>query len=215
MMKSLYSHSVFGVIVFLLSFGTSYAYGHTSIDIDKYEIQVGWEIEPPIVGIKNNIVLKITEPGETQGSYKGVTNAFKDVNPTVYFGGASKKIDVNSDPRPGYYFSPIIPTKTGTYMMELKGNLRGTPIDVKISVEDVEPTAVLDFPSKTSSYDNELGSLQNSIKYIQNDIRTIKSNPNTTTIDGNTGFTNGFSILAISLSVSAIMIGIISMLKQN
>ena len=30
-----------------------------------------------------------------------------------------KGISINSDPRPGY-FSPIIPTKTGTYQVELK-----------------------------------------------------------------------------------------------
>ena len=41
------------------------------------------------------------------------------------YGGASKKIDINSDPRPGYYFSPIIPTKTGSYMVELKGEING------------------------------------------------------------------------------------------
>ena len=31
-------------------------------------------------------------------------------------------------------------------MIELKGEISGTPIDIKIPVEDVEPTAVLDFP---------------------------------------------------------------------
>ena len=58
-------------------------------------------------------VLKIIERGENEGTFTGITSAFKSVDATVaLYGGASKKIDVNSDPRPGYYFSPIIPTKT-------------------------------------------------------------------------------------------------------
>ena len=107
------------------------SFAHTTVHVEPYEIEVGWGIEPPIVGIRNDLVLKITEPGDTEGSFKGVTSVFKGVDATVLFGGASKKIDINSDVRPGYYFSPIIPTKTGTYMVELKGELRGTPIDLK------------------------------------------------------------------------------------
>ena len=62
------------------------------------------------------------------------------------FGGASKELPLIPDPTFGYYFSPIIPTSTGTYMVELKGEIRGVPVDVKIPIEDVEPTAILDFP---------------------------------------------------------------------
>ena len=93
---------------------------------------------------------KIIERGENQGAYMGITSAFKNVDATIIFGGASKEIQINSDPRPGYYFSPIIPTKTGTYQVELKGDLNGTVVDVKIPVEDVEPTAILDFPPTSS-----------------------------------------------------------------
>ena len=102
------------------------SFAHTSVDVGTYKIEVGWGIEPPVVGIRNDIVLKITESGDTEGSYKGVTSVFKNLEATVMYGGATKKIDINSDPRPGYYFSPIIPTKTGSYIMDLKGEISGT-----------------------------------------------------------------------------------------
>ena len=35
-------------------------------------------------------------------------------------------------------------------MVELKGEIRGVPVDVKIPIEDVEPTAILDFPPSSS-----------------------------------------------------------------
>ena len=108
------------------------SFAHTTVHVEQYEIEAGWGIEPPIVGIRNDIVFKIIERGENEGTYSGITSAFKGVDTTVMFGGATKKIDINSDPRPGYYFSPIIPTKTGTYQVELKGEIRGVPVDIKI-----------------------------------------------------------------------------------
>ena len=68
------------------------------------------------------------------------------------YGGATKKIDINSDPRPGYYFSPIIPTKTGSYFLDLKGEINGIPVDVQIPIEDVESTSVLDFPQSAECH---------------------------------------------------------------
>ena len=62
-------------------------------------------------------------------------------------GGVTKVLDINSDPRPGNYFSKIIPTKTGSLVIELKGEINGVPVDVEIPIEDVETTAVLDFPA--------------------------------------------------------------------
>ena len=87
------------IIGILLSFGfTSQAFAHTTVEVDPYKIEVGWGLEPPIVGIRNDFVFKITEPEDTPGSYKGVTNAFKSVEATALFGGISKKIDINSNP---------------------------------------------------------------------------------------------------------------------
>ncbi len=91
------------------------SFAHTTVHVEQYEIEAGWAVEPPIVGIRNDLVLKIIERGENEGTFTGITSAFKNVDVTVMFGGATKKIEINSDPRPGYYFSPVIPTKTGTY----------------------------------------------------------------------------------------------------
>ena len=155
---------LFTFIIFVFFIGLIVpSFAHTTVEVEQYEIEAGWGIEPPVVGIRNDIVLKIIERGENEGSYKGITSVFKGVDATVFFGGASKKIDVNSDPRPGYYFSPIIPTKTGTYMVELKGEFQGTTIDVKIPVEDVEPTAVLDFPPSSSENSEDISALKNKI----------------------------------------------------
>ena len=45
----------------LLLFGSvfSVAFGHKTVNVEQYEIVVGWGIEPPIVGFRNSITFEI------------------------------------------------------------------------------------------------------------------------------------------------------------
>jgi len=189
------------------------SFAHTTVHVEQYSIEVGWGIEPPVVGIRNDIVFKITESGENEGTYSGVTSVFKDIDATVMFGGISKKIDINSDPRPGYYFSPIIPTKTGTYMVELKGELRGISIDIKIPVEDIESTAVLDFPPTNSEGTADVTALKNAISSLQQDVSKLKSGE--TSVSSNGGAAYDFAIFGLSIAAAAIILAIIALIKRK
>ena len=204
----------FGFVVLLFSIGMiAPSYAHTTVHVEPYEIEAGWGIEPPVVGIRNDLVFKFTEAGETEGTRKGVTSVFKNIDATVMFGGATKKIDINSDPRLGYYFSPIIPTKTGSYTVEFKGEINGIPIDVKIPVEDVEPTAVLDFPPSSSAGDTDIAALKNAIASLQQDISKLNSGE--ATIPSNGGESYDFAIFALSIASAAIILAIISLIKRK
>ncbi len=204
----------FGFVALLFSIGMIVpSYAHTTVHVEPYEIEAGWGIEPPVVGIRNDLVFKITEAGETERTRKGVTSVFKNTDATVMFGGASKKIDINSDPRPGYYFSPIIPTKTGSYIVEFKGEIRGVLIDVKIPVEDVEPTAVLDFPPSSSAGDTDIAALKNAIASLQQDVSKLNSGE--ITIPSNGGESYDFAIFGLSIASAAIILAIISLIKRK
>ena len=191
------------------------ASAHTSVNVDNITIDVGWGIEPPVVGIRNDFVFKIIEPGETKGAYKGITSAFKNLDATAMYGGATKKININSDPKPGYYFSPVIPTKTGTIVMDLKGEINGIKIDVQIPIEDVESTAILDFPpiDKQSSSSSDVTALKNAISSLQKEVSFIKSN--TGVKDINSGTNYNFAIFGISLGVAGVILAIISMTMKR
>ncbi len=203
----------FGIIGLLFSVGLiTSSFAHTTVYVEEYEIDIGWGIEPPVVGIRNDLVFKITEPGETEGSYKGVTNVFKDLDALVMFGGISKKIDINSDPRPGYYFSPIIPTKTGSYFVELKGEIRGTSIDVKIPAEDIESTAILDFPPKRSEGFTDIIPLKNAISSLQQDVSKLKSSETSISSDG---VSYNFAVFGLSIAIAAIILAIIALIKRK
>ena len=189
------------------------SFAHTTVEVEPYKIEVGWGIEPPVVGIRNDIVFKITEPGENEGTYTGVTSVFKNLEAIAMYGGATKKIDINSDPRPGYYFSPIIPTKTGSYIMDLKGEIHGTPIDIQIPIEDVESTAVLDFPPTNSEGSADVSALKNAISSLQKDVSKLKSGE--TSITSNEGTSYDFAIFSLSIAAAAIILAIIALIKRK
>ncbi|MDC0927486.1 hypothetical protein OAQ30_00475 [Nitrosopumilus sp.] len=204
---------IFGFIALLISVGMlTSSYAHTTVEVEQYKIEAGWGIEPPVVGIRNDIVFKITESGETEGTYRGITSAFQSLEATVMYGGASKNIDISGDPKPGYYFSSIIPTKTGSYLVDLQGEIRGVIVDIQIPVEDVESTSVLDFPPTSSEGSADVSALKNAISSLQQDVSKLKSGETSTS---NGGAAYDFAIFALSIAAAAIILAIIALIKRK
>ena len=205
--------ATFGFIALLISVGMlTSSYAHTTVEVEQYKIEAGWGIEPPVVGIRNDIVFKITESGETEGTYRGITSAFQNLEATIMYGGASKNIDINSDPKPGYYFSSIIPTKTGSYLMDLQGEIRGVVVNVQIPIEDVESTSVLDFPPTSSEGSADVSALKNAISSLQQDVSKLKSGETSTS---NGGAAYDFAIFGLSIAAAAIILAIIALIKRK
>ena len=212
----------------LLEPTTSFA--HSGIDVDKYHIITGWGIEPPIVGIRNTVVVYVFDTDVTEGEEpKGVPNAFRGVEPNIMFGGTSKPLVFHADEKElGHYSASIIPTKTGTYLLDYKGNLRGVPIDVKAPIEDVEPTSSLNFPpvassgsgtATTTTIDAEITALKKAVSSMQQDITNIESGQTMIAItngdDTEPGFAYDIAILGLAIAAAAIIIAIISMIKRR
>lgn len=186
---------------------------HTTVKVDSITIEAGWGIEPPVVGIRNDFVFKITQPGESEGTYRGITSAFKNLEATAMYAGVTKKLDINSDPRLGYYFSPVIPTKTGTIVIELEGEIDGVKIEKQIPIEDVESTAILDFPPTNSqSSSSEIISLKNGLKSLQQEVSLIKSGQGVEIV-GEGGTSYDIAVFGLSLGAAGVIMGIVSMTR--
>ena len=99
-------------------------------------------------------------------------------------------------------------------MVELKGEIRGTPIDIKIPVEDVEPTAVLDFPPSSSEGTADVAALKNAISSLQQDVSKLKSGE-TTVSASEGGQAYDFAILGLSIAAAAIILAIVSLIKRK
>jgi len=205
--------AIMGLVV--LGFGFTFAYAHTTIQVEPYEIEVGWQDEPPVVGILNAITIDIREPGDVEGVSTGVINAFKKLDASVVSGGASKVLDINTDPRPGHYYAKIIPTKTGSLEVKLVGEINGVQINTIIPIEDVESTSVLDFPpTSTSSSGQEVTALKNAVTSLQQDISSIKAQGSTST-GSDEGIAYNFAVFGISLGAAGVILAIIAMVRRK
>ena len=206
--------AIVGLIV--LGFGFSSVYAHTTIEVGPYEIEVGWQDEPPVVGILNAITIEIREPGDVEGVSMGITNAFKNLQASVVSGGASKVLDINTDPRPGHYYAKIIPTKTGSLQVKLIGEINGVKIDTVIPIEDVESTSVLDFPpTSNSSSGQEVTALKNAVTSLQKDISLIKAQGSVTNTVSDGGTAYNFAVFGLSLGAAGVILAIIAMVKRK
>jgi hypothetical protein len=200
------------------SFIYSTAEAHTTVHVEQYEIEVGWDVEPPVVGFRNAIVYEISE-SPSEGLKTGVINAFKNLESTIRMGGVTKILDIDSDPRPGHYLSKIIPTKTGSLLIELKGDINGVPVNIEVPIEDVESTTVLDFPQSSSSLSGqEIAALKNAMSSLQKDVTDIKSK--IVGIDTSTGGISteaayNFGVFGLSLGAAGVILAIIAMIKRK
>ena len=204
-----------GFIALLFSAGMiSQAFAHTTVEVEPYEIEVGWGIEPPVVGFRNDFVFEISEPGENPGVKVGVKNAFKNLEVTAKFGGVTKVLDIGSDPRPGHYFSHVIPTKTGSYSVQIIGEINGVLVDIDIPIEDVESTAVLDFPPTSgSSSDQDVAALKSAVSSLQQDVSSIKSGSGIEV--SSNGAAYDYAILGLSIAAAAIILAVIALVKRK
>lgn len=212
-------------LILMLSTGMMFtpSFAHTTIAVGKYDVEAGWDVEPPIVGLRNSVVISVVERGDIEGQSTGVTHVFRGVEAEVFFGGESKVLSFNSDAMPGSYYSPIIPTRTGTYLVQITGDIRGTPVDIQIPIEDVEHTAALDFPSlpagntitsSGSSQDaSDIEALKKSIARIQSDISKLESGE-TEVLSTDDGMTYNFAVLGLSMSAVAIVLGVLSLTRK-
>ena len=211
------NYSLFAIVgLIALGFSFSFVYAHTTVEVGPYEIEVGWQDEPPVVGILNAITIDIREPGNVEGASMGVNNAFKNLRASVVSGGASKVLDINTDPRPGHYYAKIIPTKTGSLQVELKGEINGIEIDVIIPIEDVESTSILDFPPMASSSSGqEVTALKNAVTSLQKDISSMKAQGSITSTGSDGGAAYNFAVFGLSLGAAGVILAVIAMVRRK
>ena len=205
--------ATFGLILFSIPI----AYAHTTVHVEPYEIEVGWDLEPPVVGFRNAIVYEISE-SPSEGIKSGVISAFKNLQSTIKSGGASKVLDIDSDPKPGHYFSKLIPTKTGSIVIQLEGDINGVPIDLEIPIEDVESTAVLDFPPTGAGGPSDITPIKNALSSVQKDVSEIKSKlggVDTSAGEFNVESAYNFGVFGLSLGAAGVILAIIAMIKRK
>ncbi|MGI0040334.1 MAG: hypothetical protein ACRD94_00015 [Nitrosopumilaceae archaeon] len=204
------------ILSLLLVSGFSLAYAHTKVTVENLEIEVGWQDEPALIGFMNAITFEINE--NTPDGQSGVKNAFKNMTATIKSGGLEKTLDIDSDPQAGHYHSKIIPTRTGSLVVTLKGDINEIPINSEITVEDVEDKSLLAFPDTTGSSDQDVVALKNTISGLQNEVTSLKSKISgidTTSGNFSAETAYNFGIFGLSLGAAGVILAIVAMIKRK
>ena len=140
----------------------------------KYDVVVGWDKEPALVGQPNGAGITIYKTG-TQDVVEG---AEKSLKVQIAFGGNSpKEFDLAaSDEIKGYYLANLIPTRAGSYIFTFVGSIDGTPVNEKFEsgpnrFDDVTTGADLQFPQAVP----DSTSLANDVKAARDDANSART----------------------------------------
>jgi hypothetical protein len=133
---------------------TALAHERRTIADGKYDVVVGWDVEPAYQGQKNAASIRISQAGST---------------PAVPVTGAEKTLKVqirqNNDVREfalravfgqsGYYVADILPTRSGDFQWTFVGDIGGDAVNDLFDTADgkfngVAPIAELEFPAPSA-----------------------------------------------------------------
>lgn len=160
-MKRLLSFMLAGLLAILVVFGItdSTALAHERRAVAKYQVVVGWIVEPALEGQKNGVDLRVTSnvTGETK-PVLGLEKTLK-VEITYIPTSISKTFDLRTIFNdPGHYTTDLILNESGVYRMRFFGNIEDTTINETFNSKgggggygDVEPVADIQFPQQLPS----------------------------------------------------------------
>jgi hypothetical protein len=205
------------ILIFLFSVGFSMqlVYGHTEIKVGNYTIEAGWSNEPALINNLNEIVISVVENDSP------VRNAMKDLFISINYGGINKKLNfIPSEESAGLYLADIIPSKLGTYSLNLKGAIGTQSINNDIPIEEVEDAKKLTFPVSEGSTSLEnigkqitpiMKDLASQIDETKKEINSTKEliqkmNDDDNSTKSEIERTNLLSYIATALSTSAIIL---------
>lgn len=137
----------FIVPLLIASVGFRPAFAHTEKTVGDIKFEVGWGVEPALVGQLNTIVIDVSRVSDG----KPLTNALSSAEVTINKGGASKTLEVLPGEQAGSYVAELIPTQLGQYAVTISGTVAGQKVDTQIEVEDAEDTSKLNFPESSGN----------------------------------------------------------------
>src|SRR5712692_7460680 len=128
----------------------SLAHERRSIGGGKYDVVVGWDVEPAYVSQKNGASIRISKAGTNPA--EPVTGAEKTLKVDIRQGASTKTFDLRAVfGQPGYYVADIVPTRDGDYVWTFNGAIGDDKIAEKFDTADgkfnaVERATRLEFP---------------------------------------------------------------------
>jgi hypothetical protein len=129
---------------------SSFAHERRTVGGGKYDVVVGWDIEPAYVSQKNAASIRISKAGTNPA--EPITGAEKTLKVDLRQGATTKTFELRAVfGQPGYYVADILPTREGDYQWTFNGAIGDDKINEKFDTADgkfnaVAPSTALQFP---------------------------------------------------------------------
>lgn len=145
---ALISAATLALLVTLLGVGVALAHEHRVVG--NYDFIVGFLNEPAYTGLTNSVDLRISD----HQTSKPVEGLEKTLKAEAIFGASTMPLQLRARfGQPGAYLADLVPTKAGSYIFHITGNVQGQSVDEKFesgpnTFSDVEDLTALQFPQK-------------------------------------------------------------------
>jgi len=137
-------------LVLLALPATALAHERRTIAGGKYDVVVGWDVEPTYANLKNGATIRISQAGSNPAV--PVEGADKTLKVQIRQGAQTKEFALAAVfGQPGYYRADIVPTRVGDYVWTFTGTINGDQVNEKFDSADgkfdgVATAAILEFP---------------------------------------------------------------------
>jgi hypothetical protein len=129
---------------------SAFAHERRTIGSGKYDVVVGWDVEPAFEGLKNAASIRISEAGSNPAV--PVTGAEKTLKVQIRQGATTREFPLRAVfGQQGYYVADLLLTRAGDYQWTFVGSIGDVQINDKFDTADakfnkVEPATALQFP---------------------------------------------------------------------
>jgi hypothetical protein len=129
---------------------SAFAHERRTIGNGKYNVVVGWDVEPAYQGQKNGASIRISQAGSDPAV--PVEGAEKTLKVQIRQGATTREFPLRAVfGQKGYYVADILPTRDGDYQWIFTGAINADPVNDTFDTADgkfnkVEPTTGLQFP---------------------------------------------------------------------
>lgn len=174
------------------------ALAHTKVTAGKYELEIGWVNEPPLLGQPNAVFLNVTDT-ETNKLVEGL-NALQIA---VATGGQMRNLQLRAlgEDAPGQYAADFIPTVRGTYTVKLTGKIEDQEVNISQDIEEVQAAESLQFPVTLPSLPQMSQQLTN-LQAENQALRAVASRNQWLAIGG------------IGLGLAGLIVGVVSLRRR-
>jgi hypothetical protein len=138
------------LLALLLIPTTAFAHERRTIANGKYDVTVGWDVEPAYVDLKNGASIRIAQGGSNPAV--PVEGADKTLKVQIRQGATTREFPLRAVfGQAGYYVADIVPTRDGDYQWTFVGSINGDQVNERFDTADgkfdkVNPATALQFP---------------------------------------------------------------------